>query len=344
MEPTELSARIFQNAVGTLELYTIYLGERLGYYRTLASDGPLTSAELAARTETAERYAREWLDHQAAVGLVEVVAPGRYLLPAGHVPVLADPSSLLFGTTMSIQLVRAARALSDVADAFRTGSAPAPMPWEPEGRQPSNRAAFLGLLGQEWLPSIPSVHKRLSAGARVADVACGLGWSSIGMALAYPEITVHGLDLDPEAISAATANAAESGVDDRVRYSAADAATGLDGPYDVVTIIEALHDMSHPVAVLSAARQSLADNGFVLVLDARTDPSPTTPASPREQYLYGWSVISCLPYAMGSPDSAATGTVMRPATLHRYARQAGFGTVETLPLESDKWQFYLLSN
>jgi len=210
MEPTELSARILQNAVGTLELYTIYLGERLGYYRTLAADGPLTSSELAARTGTAERYAREWLAHQAAAGLVEVVEPGRCLLPAGHVPVLADASSLLFGTSMSIQLVRAARALGDVVDAFRTGGAPAPMAWEPEGRQPSNRAAFLNLLGQEWLPAIPSVHKRLSAGARVADVACGLGWSSIGMALAYPEITVHGLDLDTQAIAAATVNAVES--------------------------------------------------------------------------------------------------------------------------------------
>ncbi|QUQ62751.1 class I SAM-dependent methyltransferase [Kutzneria sp. CA-103260] len=344
MEPTELSARIFQNAVGALELYTIYLGERLGYYRTLAADGALTSDELAERTGTAERYAREWLAHQAAAGLVEVVEPDRYLLPAGHVPVLADPSSLLFGTTMSIELVRASRRLGDVVDAFRTGGAPSPTTWEPEGRSPSNRAAFLNLLGQEWLPAIPSVHKRLSGPARVADVACGLGWSSIAMALAYPEITVHGLDLDARAIAAATASAVESGVDDRVRYSATDAATGLEGSYDLVTIIEALHDMSYPVAVLGAARKSLADGGFVLVVDERTDPEPTTPASPREQYLYGWSVISCLPDAMGVPDSAATGTVMRPATLREYALEAGFRTVEVLPVEADKWQFYLLSN
>ena len=343
MEPTDLSARIFQNAVGALELYTIYIGERLGYYRTLASDGPLTSDELAARTGTAERYAREWLEHHAAAGLVEIVEPGRYLLPAGHVPVLADASSLLFGTTMSIELVRASRRLGDVVDAFRTGGAPAPMTWEPEGRSPSNRSAFLNLLGKEWLPAIPSVHKRLSAGARVADVACGLGWSSIAMALSYPEITVHGLDLDAQAIEAAGISATESGVADRVRFSAADAASGLDGPYDLVTIIEALHDMSYPVAVLHAARKSLADGGSVLVIDERTDPDPTTPASPREQYLYGWSVISCLPDAMGVPDSAATGTVMRPDTLRRYASEAGFRSVEVLPIDTDKWQFYLLS-
>jgi 2-polyprenyl-3-methyl-5-hydroxy-6-metoxy-1,4-benzoquinol methylase len=344
MEPTDLSARIFQHAVGALELYTMYLGERLGYYRALAADGPLTSAELATRTGTAERYAREWLAHHAAAGLVEVADSGRYRLPDGHVPVLADASSLLFGTTTSVELVRAARRLGDLVDAFRTGGAPPPMTWEPEGRSPSNRAAFLNLLGQEWLPAIPGVHERLSAGARVADVACGLGWSSIAMALAYPEITVHGLDLDDQAIAAAGASAAESGVDDRVRFSAADAATGLDGPYDLVTVIEALHDMSYPVAVLSAARKSLADGGFVLVVDERTDPEPTTPASPREQYLYGWSVISCLPDAMGVPDSAATGTVMRPATLRRYAAEAGFRTVEVLPIDADKWQFYLLSD
>ena len=341
MEPTDLSARIFQHAVGALELYTMYLGERLGYYRALA-DGPLTSDELAARTGTAERYAREWLEHHAAAGLVEVVEPGRYLLPEGHIPVLADPSSLLFATSMSIELVRASRRLGDVVDAFRTGGAPTPMSWEPEGRWPSNKPVFMNLLGREWLPSISDVHKRLSTSARVADIACGLGWSSIAMALAYPEITVHGLDLDERAIESAARSAEESGVADRVRFSAADAA-GLDRRYDLVTIIEALHDMSHPVAVLSAARNSLSDGGFVLVIDERTDPEPTTPASQREQYLYGWSVISCLPDAMGAPDSAATGTVMRPATVRRYALEAGFRTVEVLPIDTDKWQFYLLS-
>jgi ubiquinone/menaquinone biosynthesis C-methylase UbiE len=342
MEPTDLSARIFQHAVGALELYTMYLGERLGYYRALA-DGPLTSAELAARTGTAERYAREWLEHHAAAGLVEVVEPGRYLLPEGHIPVLADPSSLMFATSMSIELVRASRRLGDVVEAFRTGGAPTPMTWEPEGRWPSNKPVFMNLLGQEWLPSIPDVHKRLSTSARVADIACGLGWSSIAMALAYPEITVHGLDFDAAAIESAARSAEESGVADRVRFSAADAA-GLDGRYDLVTIIEALHDMSHPVAVLSAARKSLADGGFVLVIDERTDPEPTTPASQREQYLYGWSVISCLPDAMDAPDSAATGTVMRPETVRRYAAEAGFATVEMLPIGADKWSFYLLSD
>ncbi|MFC0432641.1 class I SAM-dependent methyltransferase [Kutzneria buriramensis] len=344
MEPTDLSARVFQNAVGALELYTMYLGERLGYYRALAEHGALTAAELAAHTGTAERYAREWLDHHAAAGLVEVVEPGRYLLPEGHIPVLADSASLLFGTPMSIELVRAARRLGDVVDAYRAGGAPPPMMWEPEGRWPSNRAAYLNLLGKEWLPAIPDVHKRLSTSASVADVACGLGWSSIAMALEYPEITVHGLDLDERAIEAARENAAESGVADRVRFSAADAAGLSDGSYDLVTIIEALHDMSHPVAVLRAARNSLTDGGFVLVGDERTDPEPTTPASPREQYLYGWSVISCLPDAMGTPDSAATGTVMRPDTLRRYATEAGFRNVELLSIAADKWQFYLLSD
>ncbi|MEV6605592.1 class I SAM-dependent methyltransferase [Kutzneria sp. NPDC051319] len=344
MEPTDLSARVFQNAVGALELYTMYLGERLGYYRALADGGPLTSAELASRTGTAERYAREWLEHHAAAGLLDMAEPGRYLLPEEHIPVLADSSSLLFATSMSVELVRAARRLGDVVDAFRTGGAPPPMTWEPEGRWPSNKPVFMNLLGQQWLPAIPDVHKRLSTSARVADIACGLGWSSIAMALAYPEITVHGLDLDAQAIESAAHSADESGVSDRVRFSAADAATGLDGPYDLVAIIEALHDMSHPVAVLAAARKSLADGGFVLVIDERTDPEPTTPASQREQYLYGWSVISCLPDAMDTPDSAATGTVMRPETVRRYAAEAGFATIEMLPVGADKWSFYLLSD
>jgi 2-polyprenyl-3-methyl-5-hydroxy-6-metoxy-1,4-benzoquinol methylase len=343
MDSNDLAKRLFQNAIGALEMYAIYLGERLGYYRALAEGGPLTPYELAANTGTAERYAREWLEHQAAAGLLEAEESGRYSLPAEHVPVLADRDNVLFGTQSSIELVRVTRRLADVVEAYKTGGAPPPLPWEPEGRAEGNRAKFLNLLGKEWLPSIPGIHATLSGPARVADIACGLGWSSIAMALAYPQITVDALDLDERAIVAARSNAEQSGVADRVRFTAADATKLTDTePYDLVMIIEALHDMTYPVAALQAARKLLSDNGSVLVVDVRTDEEVTTPASLREQYEYGWSLISCLPDAMGVPDSAATGTVMRPATLRKYAHEAGFQNVEILPVDAENWQFYLL--
>ncbi len=346
-----LSARLFGNAVGALELYTIYLGERLGLYRALAEGGAATSTQLAARTGTTERYVREWLEHQAASELLVVDDPRaeplarRYWLPSEHIPVLANRDDVRYEAYIGVDIVRGGRWLPHLVEAFRVGNAPPPLPWEPEGREEANRALFLNLLGTEWLPAIVDVDTRLRAEppARVLDVACGTGWASIAMAQAYPKVNAYGVDLDQDAISAARRNAERAGVADRVRFSVTDAADlGGAGGYDLVTIFEALHDMSRPVAALSAARHMLADDGTLLVADGLVAEEFTVPATPLERIAYGWSVVSCLPGAMGDPQTAATGAVMRPSMLREYARQAGFREVEVLPIHTDYWRFYRL--
>jgi 2-polyprenyl-3-methyl-5-hydroxy-6-metoxy-1,4-benzoquinol methylase len=346
-----LADRLFQDAVGALELYTVYLGERLGLYRALADHGPATSSELAGRTGTAERYVREWLEHHAASGLLEVDDPRadplarRYRLPPEHVPVLVDTDDLRYQAYMGVDLVRAGRPLPQLVEAFRTGDAPPPLPWEPEGRAEFNRALFLNLLGKQWLPRIPEIDRRLRAEppARVADIGCGTGWSSISMAKAYPRIAVDGFDLDPDVVVAARANAAQAVVADRVRFSVADASDQSgDGRYDLVTIFEALHDMARPVDALRTARAMLSEAGSMLVADELVADEFTAPASVLDRYSYGWSVVSCLPAVMGDPATAATGAVMRPATLRRYATEAGFGATEVLPVETGVWRLYRL--
>jgi SAM-dependent methyltransferase len=346
-----LQERLFGNAVGALELYTIYLGERLGLYQALAESGAATSSQLAARTGTTERYVREWLEHHAASELLVVDDPRaepmarRYWLPPEHIPVLANPDDVRYQAYTGVDIVRGGRGLPQLVEAFRVGNAPPPLPWEPEGREEANRAPFLNLLGTEWLPAIVDVDARLRAepSARVLDVACGTGWSSIAMAQAYPSITVDGLDLDSDAISAARRNAERAGVADRVRFSVTDAADlGGAGGYDLVMIFEALHDMSRPIDALSAARQMLSQDGTVLVVDGLVADEFTVPVTPLERFAYGWSVVSCLPGAMGDPQTAATGAVMRPSMLRQYALQAGFGEVEVLPIHTDSWRFYRL--
>jgi 2-polyprenyl-3-methyl-5-hydroxy-6-metoxy-1,4-benzoquinol methylase len=269
----------------------------------------------------------------------------RYRLPPEHVPVLADPDDVRYQGYRGVELVRAARPLPELVEAFRHGGAPPPLPWAPEGRAEFNRALFVNLLGAEWLPAIAAVDRRLRGEppARVADVGCGTGWSSIAMATAYPLITVDGFDLDPDVVAAAGQNAREAGLEGRVRFSVLDAADpDLPGRYDLVTIFEALHDMERPVEALAAARGMLADGGSVLVADEPVADEFTAPASEMDRYCYGWSVVSCLPSAMGDPGTAATGAVMRPATLARYAQAAGFDRTETLPVSSDVWRFYRL--
>jgi SAM-dependent methyltransferase len=349
---SELAERLFRDAAGALELYTVYLGERLGLYRALNEGGPATSTELAERTGTTERYVREWLEHHGTGGILEVDDPAagplerRYRLPPEHVPVLADLDDVRYQGYRGVEIVRAARPLPDLLDASRGGGAPPPLAWEPEGRGEPNRALFLNLLGTRWLPAIPEVDRRLRADppARVADAGCGAGWSSIAMAMAYPAITVDGFDLDADVIAAARRHAEESGVTERVRFWVGDASDPeLSGRYDLVTVFEALHDMPRPVEALQRARAMLADQGSVLIADELVGDEFAAPGPDIERYLYGWSVVGCLPEAMGDPGSAATGTVMRPATLRRYATDAGFLQVEILPIETEFWRFYRLA-
>jgi 2-polyprenyl-3-methyl-5-hydroxy-6-metoxy-1,4-benzoquinol methylase len=347
-----LAERLFRDMVGALELYTVYLGERLGLYRALDSGGPATSSELAARTGTEERYIREWLEHHAASGLLEVddASAGptsrRYRLPPDHAPVLADPDDVRYRAFNGTEIVRAGRFLPQLVEAFRTGTAPPPLPWPPEGRPDYNRALYLNLLGTRWLPGIPDVDRRLRGEppARVADLACGAGWSSIAMARAYPLIRVAGFDLDPDVIAAARRNAERAGVSGRVTFAVTDAAgLAASSRFDLVTILEGLHDMARPADALRAARHMLRPEGSVIIADELVEDEFRAPASLLERYHYGWSVVSCLPGAMGDPGTAATGAVMRPGTLRRYAEQAGFRGVAVLPVDAGTLRFYQLT-
>jgi SAM-dependent methyltransferase len=361
-----LVGRLFQATLGAMDLFNVYLGDRLGLYRALAAAGPLTPGELAARTGTHERYAREWLEQQAVTGILEMErAPTghdvdaadtpharRFSLPAAHAEVLLQQESLSYLAYVGKFAAMLGSTLPAVLEAFRTGGG---VPWSAygadarEGQAEQNRPIFLHLLGREWLPQIPDLHARLGAAppARVADIACGAGWSSIAIAQAYPTALVDGFDLDEPSVELARANAAAAGVAERVRFHVRDAADPASaGAYDLALICEALHDLPHPVDALRAMRALLADGGSVLVVDERTEEAFTAPGPELERLFYGFSVLCCLPTGMagGSPErpSAATGTVMRPATLRRYAGEAGLGRVDVLPIEHDLFRLYRL--
>jgi 2-polyprenyl-3-methyl-5-hydroxy-6-metoxy-1,4-benzoquinol methylase len=156
-------------------------------------------------------------------------------------------------------------------------------------------------------------------------------------------VQVDGIDSDHASIARARDHLAGSGVEDRVTFREVDAAdAGLAGRYDLVTIFEALHDMSYPVEVLTAARNLLADGGVVLIGDERTEDEFTAPASEVERLYYGFSVFHCLPVGMVGENAAGTGTVMRAETVRSYADEAGFASCEVLPIQHDFWRFYSL--
>jgi ubiquinone/menaquinone biosynthesis C-methylase UbiE len=178
----------------------------------------------------------------------------------------------------------------------------------------------------------------------VADIGCGTGWSTIALAQGYPHARVDGFDLDPASIATARANAEHAGVSDRVTLHVRDAADPvLGGQYDFAFAIETIHDMADPVGALAAMRRMVGDGGTVMIGDERVAETFTAPGDPIERLMYAASVVHCLPVGMSEEPSAATGTVMRPDILRRYAGAAGFREVEVLPIENDVWRFYRLT-
>jgi len=348
-DATGFAGRTFASALGYFDVLSMYLGLRLGLYRALV-EGPATPGELAQRAGIAERYAREWLEQQATRGIVTADIgqdATRFTLPGGHAEALLDGDSLSFvGATIG-QLMSLRNAIGPLEEAYRTGSGVAPDAYgaeSVEGQGGSNRPTYLTTMPNDWLPAIPEIHDRLRSGpSRVADIGCGTGWSSIALALAYPDASVEGLEPDELSVRIAHDNASNAGVADRVRFHQEDGArVGDYGPFDVAMACECLHDMARPVEVLGAARGALVDGGTMLVVDERTKEIFTGEPDEREAYYYGWSVLDCLPSGMYEQPSAGTGAVMRPATLRRYAVDAGFAGVDVLPIEHDVFRLYLL--
>lgn len=349
-----LGERLFQATVGTWDVLTVYVGDRLGLYRILADRGPMTSAELADAAGLSERYVREWLEQQATSAILEVddaradIGARRYTLPPGHDEALVDDASLSFIAPIGQLVVACAKPMDAVLDAFRSGEG---IPYTSygadlhEGQARFTAPMFDALLTSEWLSAIPEVHERLLADppARIADIACGEGRSSLAMARGYPKARVDGIDMDPPSVEAARRHLAGSGLEDRVGFHLRDAADEeLAGRYDLAYIHEALHDMSYPVRVLRACRALLADGGSVIVADERVPDTFDPPGDDLERFYYGFSIFHCLPVGMIGADAAGTGTVMRAGTVRRYADEAGFGGFEVLPIENDFYRFYRL--
>jgi len=313
--------RLFEATLGALEMCSIYLGDRLDLYRALHEGGPSTQEELAERAGIDRRYAREWLEQQAVAGILTVDDPSaeegrrRYALPDWLVPILLEPEHPMYLAFLGRYLTIGG-VLPALLDVYRTGGG---LSWSAmgddarEAQEAQNRPVFVNDL-PGWLASIPEIHDRLQAGGSVADVCSGGGWLGISVARAYPNVTVNGFDADDASIADARRNAAEAGVADRVRFEVADAAAqDLGGPYDLVMVFEALHDLSRPVEALSRIRASLAPGGVALIVDERVDEAFGGPSEdPMQRFFHAASLVVCLPNGMAYQPSAATGTVMSP--------------------------------
>jgi 2-polyprenyl-3-methyl-5-hydroxy-6-metoxy-1,4-benzoquinol methylase len=309
---------------------TVAIGDRLGIYTTLAAAGPVTSTQLAERTGLAERHLREWLAAQVTSGYVEYDPAGRtYFLPPAHAAVLADPDAPTYFAGWFTMAQGVAATEDALVEAYRTGGG---VGWDAHppalysGTAKFFRPGYLHHIVQEWLPALDGVVDKLSTGARVADIGCGFGYSTIVMAQAYPHSAFVGFDYHEESIVAARKAAAEAGVVDRVTFTVARASEFPGTGYDLVTSYDCVHDMGDPSGVAAHVRRALGDDGTWMIVEPNTSGDLNELAAhPFGRLFAGASATICLPSALAQGGEYALGNHAGEATLRQVATGAGFG-------------------
>ena len=320
--------RAVEEAGAALNCALVVMGDRLGYYRSLVEHGPSTPAELAERTGTDGHYTREWLNAQAAGHFVEYdAASGRYFLRPEQATALADESSPAFVIGLFQTAHGTARDAAKIFDAAATGAG---MPWGDHnsdvhiGCERFFRPTYAAHLITEWLPALDGVTDKLSAGARVADVGCGHGASTILMAQAFPQSEFTGTDVHAGSIDTARDRARLAGLDSTVSFecAAADGFTG--GPYDLVTMFDCLHDMGDPVGAARHVRSVIGDDGTWMIVEPAAGDRVEDNFTPVGRAYYGFSTLLCTPSSLAQPVGLALGTQAGPARIREVVTSAGF--------------------
>jgi SAM-dependent methyltransferase len=305
----------------------VVIGDKVGLYRAMAGAGPMTSHELAQKTDTNERCVREWLAAQAAAGYVEYdAASGRYTLPPEQAIALVDeesPACVLGGFQ---GMTAAMRAEPKVAQAFRTGKGVGWHEHDPNlfhGTERFFRPGYNANLVNGWIPALEGVREKLEKGARVADVGCGFGASTVIMAKAFPRSQFVGFDYHEPSVAAARDRAAAAGVGDRTSF-AVSSAKDFPGTYDLVCLFDCLHDMGDPVGAARHVRESLAPGGTWLLVEPFAGDRVEDNLHPLGRLFYSVSTLVCTQASLAQEVGAALGAQAGEARLAEIIREAGF--------------------
>ncbi|UNK72142.1 class I SAM-dependent methyltransferase [Microbacterium sp. H1-D42] len=312
----------------TMNTALVVMGDRLGWYRALAQYGPATAAELAARSGSELHLTREWLNAQAA-GEYVLYDPEstRYTLPPEQAVALTDEASPVFLPGLFQIAFGTLRGAPTVIEAASDDGA---YGWDErntdvhEGCERFFLPSYSAHLVTDWLPALSGVVARLHAGARVIDVGCGYGAATILMARAFPASRFVGTDFHAESVDAARDRARIAGVSDRVEFRVANADEGADGPYNLITTFDALHDMGDPAAAARAARRAVADDGTWLIVEPAAGDHVEDNLNPVGRAYYGFSTLLCTPSSLAQRGRAALGTQAGPTRIREITEAAGF--------------------
>jgi SAM-dependent methyltransferase len=330
--------KAFGDTSATMTTLLASIGDRLGLFKDLAANGPGTSAELARRTGTDERYVREWLGGMTAAGYLEYDAPTRlFSLPAENTAALADEGGPFFFGGVYEMIPALVAVVDQVTDAFRKGGGvrqanyPSAM-WD--GLERFSAGWFNNLLLQQWIPAMPAVQCKLQRGVRVADVGCGRGRALVKLAQAFPACRYFGYDIYGPAVNEATARAKAAGVQDRVTFQQMDVVNGLPGEYDVITTFDVIHDAANPLGVLKVLRRALASDGVYVCLDINCSDKLEENIGPLGAMFHGFSVLYCMTTSLAW-GGVGLGTLgFHERMVQEMCSEAGFHNVRKVPLEN----------
>jgi SAM-dependent methyltransferase len=315
----------------TISAPLMMIGEKLGLYKAMAGAGPLTSAEVAERSGAAERYVREWLRNQAAGGYVTYdPETDRYTLPDEHALALADEDSpfYILGVYDSIASLYADE--DKIMEAFRSGRG---MGWHEHdhrlfrGTERFFRPGYRAHLVGEWIPALDGVQEKLEAGAKVADVGCGHGASTVIMAQAFPNSEFFGFDYHAPSIERADEVAEEAGVGDRVTFATGSAKEYPGDGYDLVCVFDCLHDMGDPVGASRHVLQTLDSDGTWMIVEPFANDRVEENLNPVGRVFYGASTVICTPASLAQEVGLALGAQAGETQLTEVLEQGGFSRV-----------------
>ncbi|MCR2808180.1 MULTISPECIES: class I SAM-dependent methyltransferase [unclassified Microbacterium] len=341
-EPTQIDTdklmsfvfRAVDEVGATLNAALVVMGDKLGYYRDLAAHGASTPAQLAERTQTAEPYAREWLNAQAAGGYVHYdPETKRYTLPPEHALAMTDPDSPAFLPGLFQIALGTVHDTEHIIDAARSGAG---FGWHEHdtdvhiGCERFFRPSYHAHLVDSWIPALDGVQEKLTAGALVADVGCGHGASTILLAQAFPQSRFVGFDYHRESIETAKARAEEAGVADRVRFEVASAQEFAGRGYDLVAMFDSLHDMGDPVGAARHVREVIADDGTWMIVEPMAGDHVEDNFNAVGRAYYGFSTLLCTPSSLSQDVGLALGTQAGPARIRDVTAAGGFTRFRTV--------------
>jgi len=324
----ELLGKALVDFGATFHAALVQIGDKLGLYKALAKGGAMTPEQLAAATNTNERYVREWLSSQAAGGYVTYnAASGKFGLSEEQAFTLADDNSPAFLPGAFQVALAATRSVNQITDKFRSGGG---FGWHEhdhelfEGTERFFRPGYAAHLIQEWIPALDGIDARLKAGGRVADVGCGLGASTILMAQAYPKSTFAGFDYHQGSIDAANERAKKAGVTDRVQFKTARAKDFPGKDYDFVTFFDCLHDMGDPEGAAKHVHQSLKKDGTWMIVEPFANDKLEENLNPIGRIFYSASTLLCTPCSKSQEVGLALGAQAGEGRISEVVKAGGF--------------------